>query len=96
MTRRLLIFVPLVLALVLIPGAAQAHSVITSSQPMAGQRLGTAPGVLILEFSEALNTKLSRAIVTPALSRGACGTLLRRGRRRHSPSFRSSPAACAP
>ena len=64
MTRRRLIFVPLVLALVLIPGAAQAHSVITSSQPMAGQRLGTAPGVVILEFSEALNTKLSRAIVT--------------------------------
>ena len=64
MTRRLLIFVPLVLTLVQIPGPALAHSVLTSSQPMAGQRLGTAPGVVILEFSEALNTKLSKAIVT--------------------------------
>ncbi len=64
MTRRLLIVVPLALTFVLIPTAAQAHSVITSSQPMAGQRLGTAPGVVVLEFSEALNPKLSRAIVT--------------------------------
>ena len=64
MTRRLLIFVPLVLTLVQIPGPALAHSVLTSSQPMAGQRLGTAPGVVIVEFSEALNTKLSRATVT--------------------------------
>src|SRR6266545_6381748 len=81
MTRRLLIVVPLALTFVLIPTAAQAHSVITSSQPMAGQRLGTAPGVVVLEFSEALNPKLSRAIVTdPTAERfagGASGEAIR-------------------
>jgi copper transport protein len=43
---------------------AQAHAIITSSQPEPGQRLGTAPGVVVLELSEPLNPKLSRATVT--------------------------------
>ncbi len=61
MTRRLLFLVALTLAFVAIPSVAQAHAVVASSQPEAGQRLGTAPGVVVLEFTEPLNAKLSRA-----------------------------------
>lgn len=43
--------------------AASAHVVITSSQPSAGERLGAAPGRVVLGFSEPLNTKLSSATV---------------------------------
>src|SRR6266511_1808131 len=43
---------------------AQAHAIVTSSQPEPGQRLGTAPGVVVLELSEPLNPRLSRATVT--------------------------------
>src|SRR6266545_5452726 len=53
----LLCFLPL-------SGVAEAHSVLASSQPRPGQRLGTAPGVVLLEFTEQLNRSLSRAVVT--------------------------------
>src|SRR6266542_3697615 len=43
---------------------AQAHAIVTSSQPEPGQLLGTAPGVVVLELSEPLNPRLSRATVT--------------------------------
>jgi len=56
-------------ALAAVPGVAGAHAVLASSQPEAGQRLGTAPGVVVLEFTEPLNQKLSRATVTDPVGR---------------------------
>ena len=48
------------------PLAASAHSTLISSQPLPGQRLSSAPGVVVLIFSEPINTNLSRAqVVTP-------------------------------
>src|SRR5438128_12468965 len=59
------------------PWVANAHAVVASSQPEAGQRLGTAPGVVVLEFTEPINQKLSRATVTDptgrAFTRGRIG-----------------------
>ncbi len=53
--------------LALLPHAASAHSTLISSQPLPGQRLSSAPGVVVLNFSELINTQLSRAqVVTPA------------------------------
>src|SRR5207245_5448518 len=40
------------------------HATLASSQPEAGQRLGTAPGVVVLDFTEPINAGLSRATVT--------------------------------
>lgn len=48
----------------LIPVTASAHSLLVSSDPSAGQRLATGPGVVVLEFDEPLNTSLSTASVT--------------------------------
>jgi copper transport protein len=45
------------------PGTAEAHAAVVSSQPEPGQELATAPGVVVLEFSEPLNVALSRASV---------------------------------
>src|SRR2546430_14720924 len=48
------------------PHAASAHSTLTSSQPLPGQRLSSAPGVVVLDFSEPINIQPSRAqVVTP-------------------------------
>jgi putative copper export protein/methionine-rich copper-binding protein CopC len=55
------------------PAMASAHAVLASSQPQAGQRLGTAPGVVVLEFSEPVNAKLSRATVTDPSGRRFAG-----------------------
>ena len=46
------------------PAAASAHALLISSNPQAGQTLGTGPGVVVLEFSEPLNPRLSSASVT--------------------------------
>ncbi len=78
MKRGLLFLIPVVLALVAIPTAAHAHAVVASSQPEAGQRLGTAPGVVVLEFTEPLNAKLSRATVTDPTGRRFTGGVTRR------------------
>ena len=52
--------------LALLPHTASAHSTLISSQPLPGQRLSSAPGVVILDFSELINTQLSRAeVLTP-------------------------------
>lgn len=48
----------------LLPQAALAHSTLISSQPLPGQRLSSAPGVVVLDFSEPINIDLSRAEVT--------------------------------
>ena len=45
------------------PIAASAHALLISSNPSAGQTLGTGPGVVVLEFSEPLNPRLSSASV---------------------------------
>src|SRR5438309_1336746 len=62
--RPALVLVLVVAALVAAPQSAQAHSELLSSQPAPGQRLGTAPGAVVLEFSEALDPKLSYVTVT--------------------------------
>lgn len=48
----------------LLPQAAEAHSSIISSRPGAGEELRSAPGVVVLTFSEPIDTNLSRAAVT--------------------------------
>ena len=49
------------------PHAALAHSTLISSQPVPGQRLSSAPGVVVLNFSEPINIDLSRAeVISPA------------------------------
>lgn len=46
------------------PTAAWAHAGFISSTPEPGSELGTAPGVVVLRFSEPLNMRLSRVSVT--------------------------------
>lgn len=49
------------------PTVASAHSTLISSQPLPGERLSSAPGVVVLDFSEPINIDLSRAeVITPA------------------------------
>jgi len=58
--------------LVIAPGVARAHATLLSSSPRAGQQLGTAPGVVVLQFSQPLDTGLSQVSVTdPAGTRVA-------------------------
>jgi len=58
--------------LALVPGVARAHATLLSSSPRAGQRLGTAPGVVVLQFSQPLDPRLSRVTVAdPAGTRAA-------------------------
>jgi copper transport protein len=47
-----------------IPIAASAHAELVSSSPAAGAHLGTAPGVVVLEFSQTVNPQLSSGSVT--------------------------------
>ena len=51
-------------ALLVIPTAASAHALLVSESPRAGAHLGTAPGVVVLVFSQNLNAQLSHATVT--------------------------------
>jgi copper transport protein len=54
------------------PGVARAHASLLSSSPQAGQQLGTAPGVVVLQFSQPLDPRLSQVTVTdPAGTRVA-------------------------
>jgi copper transport protein len=50
--------------LVTFPASASAHAQLVSSAPKPDDALGTAPGVVVLEFSQALNPRLSAAAVT--------------------------------
>jgi copper transport protein len=64
-TRRFLIVLALTsISLLLLPSAASAHAGFVSSTPEPGASLGSAPGVVTLDFSEALNVQLSQAEVT--------------------------------
>src|SRR6266540_489435 len=56
------------------PDAADAHSVLASSQPNPGQRLSAAPGVAVLRFTEPLNRPLSRAMVLDPTGQRFVGT----------------------
>ncbi len=53
-----------VLLVALLPVTAEAHASLVSAEPMPGARLGSAPGVVVLDFSEPLDTSLSRVTVT--------------------------------
>jgi methionine-rich copper-binding protein CopC len=62
--RKVLLVAALVLiAVPLTATAATAHAGFVSSNPEPGAELGSAPGVMILRFSEPLNERLSRAEV---------------------------------
>jgi copper transport protein len=52
-----------VFAALLIPVAASAHALLIASSPPAGAHLGTAPGVVTLEFDQQLTATLSHASV---------------------------------
>lgn len=71
--RRALVCLVATVGIVLVPGGASAHAILTSSQPEAGQRLGTAPGVVVLEFSEPVNPRLTRATVIDPTGRTFTG-----------------------
>src|SRR6202162_1030141 len=62
--RRAVAMLIAALAALAIPIAASAHAELVSSFPAAGAHLGTAPGVVVLEFSQTINTQLSSASVT--------------------------------
>lgn len=57
----------------LAPVVASAHALLISSNPQSGQTLGTGPGVVVLEFSEPLNPRLSSASVTDPTGRTWAG-----------------------
>ncbi|HXM58038.1 MAG TPA: copper resistance CopC family protein, partial [Candidatus Dormibacteraeota bacterium] len=60
----------LAVALALVPRPASAHATILSSTPRPGERLRTAPGVVVLTFSQQLDIQLSRAsVVAPGRRR---------------------------
>jgi copper transport protein len=52
-----------ILAALIIPVAASAHALLSASSPPAGAHLGTAPGVVTLDFDQPLNAALSHATV---------------------------------
>jgi copper transport protein len=59
---------------ILIPGVASAHAAVVSSEPEAGSKVGSAPGVVALRFTEPLNVRLSRAVVTDPAGRQFTGS----------------------
>jgi copper transport protein len=61
------------IVVVTFPAAALAHAGFVSSTPEPGSTLGTAPGQVILAFSEPLNTRLSRAAVLEPDASAATG-----------------------
>jgi copper transport protein len=60
--------------LALAPGVARAHATLLASSPQAGQQLGTAPGVVVLQFSQPLDSRLSRVTVTDPAGARVAGT----------------------
>ena len=59
--RRIAALVIAAIAAFAIPLAASAHALLSASSPPAGTHLGTAPGVISLEFDQPLNATLSHA-----------------------------------
>jgi copper transport protein len=65
--RRAIAVLIAVLATLAIPVAASAHADLGYSSPQAGARLGITPGVVVLEFTQTLNTQLSSgSVVDPS------------------------------
>jgi len=60
-------------AALVIPVAASAHALLSASSPPAGSHLGTAPGVVSLEFDQPLNATLSHATVVDPTGRDWTG-----------------------
>ena len=61
------------------PRPAEAHAALISSVPGPGDRVGSPPGAVVLDFSEPIDRSLSRAVViTPAGARLAPGAVLDR------------------
>ena len=60
-------------AALVIPVAASAHALLSASSPPAGSHLGTAPGVVSLEFDQPLNATLSHATVIDPTGRDWTG-----------------------
>jgi copper transport protein len=71
--RRCAAVIIAVFAALLIPIAASAHALLTASSPPAGAHLGTAPGVVTLEFDQQLNSTLSHASVIDPTGRAWTG-----------------------
>ncbi len=61
--RRFTGFLIAAFAVLVLPVAASAHALLSASSPPAGSHLGTAPGVVTLEFDQPLNAGLSHATV---------------------------------
>jgi copper transport protein len=57
------------LAALFIPVAGSAHALLSASSPPAGAHLGTAPGVVSLDFDQPLNPTLSHATVADPTGR---------------------------
>src|SRR6266496_3548111 len=72
--RRGLVLALAVVTVLLRPVEASAHAYLVSSTPEAGARLGTAPGVVILAFSEPVESGVSQAVVTTPDGRRVEGT----------------------
>jgi copper transport protein len=64
-----------VFAALLIPIAASAHALLIASSPPAGAHLGTAPGVVTLEFDQQLTATLSHASVIDPTGRTWTGAV---------------------
>ena len=71
--RIVLLGVALGVFLALAQGVASAHAVLISSDPKPGARLGTAPGIVVLRFTEPVTPKLSVATVTDPTGRRFSG-----------------------
>lgn len=77
---RLLALLALALAFSLTPGVAGAHAAFVSAEPEPGQELTNAPGVVVLRFTEPLNARLSKAVVTDPTGRELEGRASASGR----------------
>src|SRR5437879_3705376 len=75
--RRILLMVAIATGLTLaLPGGAFAHAGLLSSTPVAGSELASAPGAVILRFSEPVNERLSTTSVTTPGGSDVDGTVV--------------------
>ncbi|MGH7426042.1 MAG: copper resistance protein CopC [Candidatus Methylomirabilales bacterium] len=67
------VFMVAALVFVLSPQPAEAHAAFVSSEPSPGDKLSSAPGIVVLRFTEPLIAKLSRTVVTDPTGRRFVG-----------------------
>lgn len=60
---RAVLSLAVVLAVLAFPPVARAHATVVSSNPSPGERLAAAPGLVVMAFTEPINSRLSRAAV---------------------------------